>query len=48
MGFGPNSSEYKQAEKAGFKSGKHNGRSFGAFGGKIAAKAHRSLYLKTA
>lgn len=47
-GVSRTSEEYKSTQKRGFRHGKHNGRASGAFGGKAAAKAHRTLYVNGA
>jgi len=44
-GFSTTSAAYKQTMKVGFASGKHNGRTMGAFGGPRRAKPHRALFV---
>jgi len=47
-GYGRETDRYKQTVKLGYRHGKHNGQTPGAFGGKKAAKGHRTLYVKQA
>lgn len=44
-GGSTDSEAYLNTKRAGFRSGKHNGRQPGAFGGSKTAKAHRRPYF---